>query len=47
MTQAEKHLSDQDLAKPDPVSFREAFIFWLKLGFVSFGGQAGQIAILH
>ena len=29
------------------VSFWEAFRFWLKLGFISFGGPAGQIAILH
>jgi chromate transporter len=29
------------------VSFREAFLFWLKLGFISFGGPAGQIAIMH
>ena len=28
-------------------SFREAFMFWLKLGFISFGGPAGQIAIMH
>ncbi|HEY6511825.1 MAG TPA: chromate efflux transporter [Burkholderiaceae bacterium] len=33
--------------KPQAVSFREAFRFWLKLGFVSFGGPAGQIAIMH
>jgi chromate transporter len=32
---------------PPPVSFREAFRFWLKLGFISFGGPAGQIAIMH
>ncbi|WP_366143630.1 chromate efflux transporter [Zoogloea sp.] len=32
---------------PAPVSFREALLFWLKLGFISFGGPAGQIAILH
>lgn len=31
-------------AKP---SFAEAFRFWLKLGFISFGGPAGQIAIMH
>jgi len=31
----------------DAPSFAEAARFWLKLGFVSFGGPAGQIAILH
>ena len=29
------------------VSFREALKFWTKLGFISFGGPAGQIAVLH
>src|SRR5436189_1687318 len=29
------------------ISFREALAFWLKLGFISFGGPAGQIAIMH
>ena len=29
------------------VSFFEAFKFWLRLGFISFGGPAGQIAIMH
>lgn len=40
---------DADIASPAlaPVSFWEAFVFWLKLGFVSFGGPAGQIAIMH
>jgi chromate transporter len=28
-------------------SLGEAFRFWLKLGFISFGGPAGQIAIMH
>lgn len=28
-------------------SFKEAFYFWLKLGFISFGGPAGQIGIMH
>src|SRR3712207_4900203 len=29
------------------VSFGEAFWFWVKLGFINFGGTAGQIAIMH
>ena len=33
--------------RPQPVGFAEALRFWLKLGFVSFGGPAGQIAIMH
>lgn len=28
-------------------TFREALCYWLKLGFISFGGPAGQIAIMH
>jgi chromate transporter len=32
---------------PAAVSLAEAFRFWLKLGFISFGGPAGQIAIMH
>jgi chromate transporter len=32
---------------PAPVSFAQALRFWLKLGFISFGGPAGQIAIMH
>ena len=32
---------------PARLSFGEAFVYWLKLGFVSFGGPAGQIAIMH
>lgn len=29
------------------ISFRGALKFWIKLGFISFGGPAGQIAIMH
>jgi chromate transporter len=29
------------------VSFKDALKFWTKLGFISFGGPAGQIAIMH
>ncbi len=32
---------------PKSVSFAEAFLFWLKLGFISFGGPAGQISMMH
>ena len=32
---------------PEPVSWRQALGFWLKLGFIGFGGPAGQIAIMH
>lgn len=33
--------------RPAPVSFPEALRWWLKLGCISFGGPAGQIAIMH
>lgn len=28
-------------------SLEQAFLYWLRLGFISFGGPAGQIAIMH
>ena len=30
-----------------PPSLREALAFWVRLGFISFGGPAGQIALMH
>jgi len=40
-------LSPPQPVPPAPVSFRERFLYWLKLGFVSFGGPAGQISMMH
>ncbi len=34
-------------AKPKKPSFSEFFVYWLKLGFISFGGPAGQISMMH
>ena len=47
MNKAPSSTVDQDLSKPETISLREAFLFWLKLGFISFGGPAGQISIMH
>lgn len=35
------------MTPPAEVTFLEALRFWLRLGFISFGGPAGQIAIMH
>jgi len=43
---AEGAPSPADLA-PSAPTFAEAFWFWLKLGFISFGGPAGQISVMH
>ncbi|MEE4465635.1 chromate transporter, partial [Azotobacter chroococcum] len=44
-------MSETPVQQPHPdrtaASLRQALPFWLKLGFISFGGPAGQIAILH
>src|SRR5437016_1663610 len=47
-----KSSSPESLNAPPPESarhpsFGEAFLFWLKLGFISFGGPTGQIAVMH
>ena len=33
--------------RPAAPTFGEALRFWLQLGFISFGGPAGQIALMH
>src|ERR1700677_3618232 len=50
MNEEEAPLGVMPPAGPQPIAhprFREAFLFWLKLGFISFGGPAGQIAIMQ
>ena len=47
MTSSKDTAPRSSLARPAPVSFTQAFWYWLKLGFISFGGPAGQIAIMH
>lgn len=42
--QAENNQTDQDIKPP---SLREATAYWFKLGMLSFGGPAGQIAMMH
>jgi chromate transporter len=38
---------DLPKARPEPIGPGPALRFWFKLGFISFGGPAGQIAIMH
>ena len=40
-------ITQEVTGQPEPVSFSEAFFYWLKLGFISFGGPAGQISMMH
>src|SRR5947209_3411874 len=37
----------QKTGRIEAIRFREALWFWVKLGFINFGGPAGQIAIMH
>ena len=40
-------MSDRSNHLPPAPTFAEALRFWWKLGWISFGGPAGQIAIMH
>jgi chromate transporter len=41
------NMPDASAGIPPLVSFKEALRFWFKLGWISFGGPAGQIAIMQ
>ena len=45
--ESERRSANDSQAGRRTVSFAEASRFWVKLGFISFGGPAGQIAIMH
>ena len=47
MTQIDAFCAERASLSPPAVSFWQAFGFWLKLGFISFGGPAGQISVMH
>ncbi len=40
-------IPQDEMKQPEPATFWEAFTYWLKLGFISFGGPAGQISMMH
>lgn len=42
-----KNITTELKMPPQSVTLSQAFIYWLKLGFISFGGPAGQISIMH
>ncbi len=40
-------IASPDRARPAPVSLGQAFWVWLRIAALSFGGPAGQIAVMH
>ena len=40
-------IEGKPLSSVQTVVFRDTLWFWVRLGFISFGGPAGQIAIMH
>ena len=46
MSTTPSSVADAPAAPPAP-TLGQAFAYWLRLGFLSFGGPAGQIALMH
>lgn len=46
-TGSDQNLPDDPTSLPADVSLKEAFYVWLKIGLLSFGGPAAQIALMH
>ena len=42
-----KHISEFDLMQHHGISFNEALRVWARVAALSFGGPAGQIAVMH
>ena len=40
-------MSNYKIERTQKPTFKETVLFWTKLGFISFGGPAGQVAIMH
>jgi chromate transporter len=40
-------VSNYKIERTQKPTFKETVLFWTKLGFISFGGPAGQVAIMH
>ena len=47
MSETAMQATEQDQGRVEKVGLFEAFLFWLKLGFISFGGPAGQLSLIH
>ena len=48
MDHSQRQVSNPTLDQPpEPVALAQAVRYWLRLGFISFGGPAGQIALMH
>ncbi|HEX4956501.1 MAG TPA: chromate efflux transporter [Thermoanaerobaculia bacterium] len=40
-------MTDSTSTLPTPPTFRQALAYWARLGWINFGGPAGQIALMH